>query len=172
MFTIREIENHRIKSEKSSSAIMKTTNRGKRFKEERYLSVDDVFAANTERIFYVKGKCKASMKREIRSMEVGINKVNSDIVFAKCSYCPTGEPGYCNHIVALLFEIADYNLHQVISIPEKKACTSMARRWSIPSANSSAKQPIMETTIRKNPNSKKGITCTLYNSRMSGTDTC
>ena len=47
---------------------MKTTDRIKRFKEERYLSTDDVFAANTERIFYVKGKCKASMKREIRSI--------------------------------------------------------------------------------------------------------
>ena len=35
VFIIREIENHRIKSEKSSNAIMKTTDRGKRFKEER-----------------------------------------------------------------------------------------------------------------------------------------
>ena len=35
---------------------MKTTDRGKRFKVERYLSADDAFAANTERIFYVKGK--------------------------------------------------------------------------------------------------------------------
>ena len=90
MFTIREIENQRIKIGKSSSAIMKTTDRGKIFKEERYLPADDVFAANTERIFYVKGKCKASMKREIRSMKVGINKVNCDIIFVKCS-CPAGE---------------------------------------------------------------------------------
>ena len=119
MFTIREIENHRFKSEKSSSAIMKTTNRGKRFKEERYLSADDFFVANTERIFYVKGKCKASMKREIRSMEVGINKVNSDIIFVKCS-CLTGESRCLNHVMALLFEIADYSLRQLISIPEKK----------------------------------------------------
>ena len=59
VFTIREIENHRIKSGKNSSAIMKTTDCGKRFKEERYLSADGVFAGNTERIFYVKGKCKA-----------------------------------------------------------------------------------------------------------------
>ena len=90
VFTIRKIENHRIKSGKTSSAIMKTTDRGKRFKEERYLSADDPFAANTEIIFYVKGECKASMKREIRSMEVGINKVNCDIIFAKCSF-PAGE---------------------------------------------------------------------------------
>ena len=61
-----------------------------RFKEKRYLSVDDVFAANTERIFYIKGKCKASVKREIRSMEVGINKVNCVIIFAKYS-CHAGE---------------------------------------------------------------------------------
>ena len=47
----------------------------------------------------------------------------------------------------------------------------MARRWGLPSTNSSAKQPIIYTAIRKNPNSKKGITCTLYNPRVSGTDT-
>ena len=170
VFTIREIDNHRIKSSKSSSAIMKTTDRGKRFKEDRNLSADDVFAANTEKIFNVKGKCKASMKREIRSMEVGINKVNCDIIFAKCS-CPAGESGYCNHIMTLLFGIANYSLHQLISIPEEKACTSMARRWCVPSANSSAKQPIMDTAIRKNPNSKKGIAYTLYNPPVSGTDT-
>ena len=38
---------------------------------KRDLSADDVFAANKKRIFYVKGKCKASMKRGIRSMEYG-----------------------------------------------------------------------------------------------------
>ena len=73
--------------------------------------------------------------------------------------------------MALLFEIADYSLYQLISTPEEKACTSMTRRWGVPSANSSAKQPIMDIAIRKNPNSKKGITCTLYNPRVSGTDT-
>ena len=84
--------------------IMKTTDRIKRFKEERYLSTDDVFAANTERIFYVKGKCKASMKREIRSMEISINKVNYDIIFEKCS-CPAGESSYCTHIMALCWRL-------------------------------------------------------------------
>ena len=95
---------------------------------------------------------------------------NKLCIFAKCS-CPAGESACCNHIMALLFEIADYSLHQFISIPDENACTSMARRWGVPSANSSAKQPIMDTAIRKNPNSNKGITCTLYNPRVSGTDT-
>ena len=65
-------------------------------------------------------------------MEVGIHKVNCDIIFAKCS-CPAGESRYCNHIMALFFEIADYSWHQLISIPEEKACTSMARKWGVPS---------------------------------------
>ena len=108
------------------------------------------------------------MQREIRSMVIGINKVKYDTIFAPCS-CPAGESGYCNYIMALLFEIADYILHQLISIPEGKVCTSMARGWSLPSANSSA-QPITDTAIWKNPNLKKGITCTLYNQQVSGTD--
>ena len=58
-------------------------------------------------------------------MEVGINKVSCDIIFAKY-ICPADESGYCNHMMALLFEIADYSLHQLISIPEEKACTGMA----------------------------------------------
>ena len=107
MFTVRKIENHRIISGKSSSPIIKTTDRGKRFKEERYLSAD-VFATNTERTFYVKGKCNASMKRKIRSMKFGISKANRVIIFAKCN-CSAGESGCYNHIMALLFEIADYS---------------------------------------------------------------
>ena len=63
--------------------------------------------------------------------------------------------------MALLFEIVDYSFHQLISIPEGKACTSMARSWGVPSANSFVKKSIMDTVIRKNSNSKEGITCTL-----------
>ena len=48
MFTVREIENNGIKSGKNN---MKTTDFGKRFKEERYLSTVGVFGANTEIIF-------------------------------------------------------------------------------------------------------------------------
>ena len=73
--------------------------------------------------------------------------------------------------MALLFEMADYSLDQLISIPEEKACTSMDRRWAVPSGNSSAKQPVMGAAVPKNLNSKKDITCTLYNPQMSGTDT-
>ena len=73
--------------------------------------------------------------------------------------------------MALLFEIAGYSLHQLILGPEEKVYTSMARSWGAPSANPTAKEWIMDITIRKNPNSMNSITFTLYNLRMSGNDT-
>ena len=109
VFNIREINNHRIKCGKNCSVMMKTTDRGKRFEEEEYLSAVNAFAANVERIFYVRQKCKSLIKREIKSIEVGRNKVNCDTIFAKCR-CPAGESGYCNHIMTLLFRIAGYSL--------------------------------------------------------------
>ena len=134
VFNIREINNHRIKRGKNCSAMMKRTDRGKRFEEEGYLSAVNAFAANIERIFYVRQKRKASIKREIISIEVGRNKVNCDTIFAKCR-CPAGESGYCNHIMALLFQIAGYSLHQLISLSEEKECTSLTPRLGVPSSN-------------------------------------
>ena len=69
-------------------------------------------------------------------MKTGISKANCDIIFAN-------ESGYCNHIMALLFEIADCSLHQLISIPSEKASISMTQRWGVPAANFTAKKPIM-----------------------------
>ena len=43
-FTIREIELHRLKCGKTpESAIIKTLDRGRKFKEERYISADSIF---------------------------------------------------------------------------------------------------------------------------------
>ena len=64
-------------------------------------------------------------KKEIRSMEFSINKVNCAIIFAKCS-CPTGESGSCNHIIDFVIEIAHYSLHYLISVPQEKTCTTIA----------------------------------------------
>ena len=114
VFNIREINNHRIKRGKNCSAMMKRTDRGKRFEEEGYLSAVNAFAANIERILYVRQKCKALIKRERKSIEVGRNKVNCDNIFAKYR-CPAGESGYCNHIMTLLFRIAGYSLQHYTS---------------------------------------------------------
>ena len=65
-FTIKEIEQHRQLSGKTpESAIIKTLDRGRKFKNERYITSDSIFAKCDKGIFYVKGLCKASMKKQI-----------------------------------------------------------------------------------------------------------
>ena len=51
---------------------------------------------------------------------------------AKCD-CPAGNLGYCNHIMALLFELADYSLSELKTVPVEIACTSKSRQWDVPS---------------------------------------
>ena len=102
LFSIKEIEIHR-KSSGKGSAIIKTLDRGRKFKEERYLSADSVFTTVSENHFNVKAKCKASMKKEIRRVEVSLDWETGLVVSSKCS-CPAGKSRYCNHVMALLFD--------------------------------------------------------------------
>ena len=102
------------------------------------------------------------MKKEKRSVSVTLDKKNGEVKCAKCS-CPAGKSGYCNHVMALLFDIADYSLNRLKCIPEEISCTSRLRQWGI-SGEVSIKAPVMSTTIQKNSN-KKGISNTLFSPR-------
>ena len=78
---------------------------------------------------------------------------------------PAGKSRYCNHVVALLLELADYSLRGLKKIPEEKTCTSVARQWGIPSNKDLPKSPVMLTTIKKQAE-KQGISSTLYDPRI------
>ena len=84
---------------------------------------------------------------------------------ASCT-CPAGKSDVCNHVMALLFELAEYSLKQLESIPDEPACTSQLRKWGVPGELQSHKEPVMSTSIQKNVN-KKGINCTLYDPRIN-----
>ena len=128
LFTIKDIELHRKSSGKIPGlTILKTLDRGKKFKEERYISADSITTSTKGEKFYIKGKCKASMKKEFRNMEVSLDRNTGFVTAAKCS-CPAGNSGYCNHIMALLFELADYSLNQLDCVPEEISCTSKNRQ--------------------------------------------
>ena len=139
LFSIKEIEIHRQASGKGN-AIIKTLDRERKFKEERYLSADFLFTRVADDHFNVKAKCKASMKKEIREVEVSLNRETGLVVFWKCS-CSAGKSGYCNHVMALLFELADYSLNQLETVPEEIACTSKSRQWGIPGQSAVTKEP-------------------------------
>ena len=66
-FTIKEIEQHRLLSDKTpESVIIKTSERRQKFKNERYItaSSDSVFTKCSKGIFHIKGLCKASMMKK------------------------------------------------------------------------------------------------------------
>ncbi len=166
-FTIKEIEKHRLNSGKQKgAAISKTLMRGRKFKEERYLSSDSVFTAKTETGFAVKCKCRASMKKVTRSVIVYINYTTGIVDKAHCN-CPAGNSGVCNHVIALLLELAEYSLNGLQCVPEEITCTSRLRKWGVPGQNTSqVKESVMNTSIQKSVTSK-GIKCTVYDPRLN-----
>ena len=148
MFMKRQIENHKdksgkikISSKKAGKPIQKTLKKGLKFKEERYLNADSVYVKIVEKEFLVKAKCRASMsKREVHNLKTALDVQTGEVVNAHCT-CKAGNSAYCNHIMALLFELADYSLHELDEVPEEAACTSRARAWGIPGERTSLKNP-------------------------------
>ena len=105
------------------------------------------------------------MKKELRSIGVCLSKNDGNVLSACCS-CPAGNSEYCNHIMALLFEIANYALKGHVTVPEEVSCTSGLRQWGIPSSHKKFHEPIMNTTVAK-LGSNRGIKPTLYDPRIN-----
>ena len=61
------------------------------------------------------------MKKDLRKVFVSINRATSMVPTADCSR-PAGKSGYCNHVMALLLELADYSLRGFKNFPKKKLC--------------------------------------------------
>ena len=156
LFTIKEIQNYRKLSGKSKGlSIKKTLLRGRKFQEERYISSDTIFTYSAKNVFQAKGLCKASMKKEKREVIVHLSKISSHVMYAYCS-CPAGLSGYCNHVMALLLELADYSMKFLKKVPTEISCTSKQRQWGIPGEKNISKAPIMSSTIKRE-NNKRGI---------------
>ena len=67
------------------------------------------------------------MKKEKRRATVKLNRRNGKVESGSCT-CAAGNSAYCNQILRLLFEIADYSLHQLSRVPEELSCTSRLRQ--------------------------------------------
>ena len=67
---------------------------------------------------------------------------------------------------AFLFEIAEYSLNELTEVPQKKACTSVLRKWGVPGNKEVVKETVMRTTLTSS-DQKKGIPPTLYDTRLN-----
>ena len=107
---------HKKESGKNGATIEKKSERVLQFKNERYLNADTIQTVQAKDLFKFKGVCHARMKKEKRFVEVYLCRKSSKVISSHCS-CPAGNSGYCNHIMAMLYEIADYSLHSFKSVP-------------------------------------------------------
>ena len=105
-----------------------------RFKKERFLTADSIYTTKTKNLFKIKGLCKASMKKGLRKVFASINRATSMVSSANCRFS-TGKSGYCNHVIALLLQFADYSLRgfknvvQVNLINLYKSSKTMGNPW-------------------------------------------
>ena len=119
IFTIREIEIHRQNSGKMPGvSIIKTWEMGQKFKEERYVSTHIIYTYLSDELFFVKAKYKSSMKQEFRNIEISLSRFNGFVISEKCT-CPAGNSSYCNLVMALLLEIANYSLNELKVVPQE-----------------------------------------------------
>ena len=166
VFTRREIDDHvRNCGKQKGRCISKTLVRGRKFKNERYLTSDNIYTTSTLSTFMAKCSCRASMKKINRTVVVHINRKSSAVVKATCN-CPAGLSGYCNHVMAFLLELAEYSLNSLSTVPKEIACTSQLRKWGVPGNKETVKAPILKTSIHKSFD-KKGISSTLYDPRLN-----
>ena len=148
--------------EMKGESISKTSVRGRLFKHERFLINDSVYIAFNQLYFYVKARCKASVKKELRDVRIQLCKRTGEVY--KVTYsCPAGKSG---NVMALLYEIAEYSLIQLTEVPEEKVFASVLRKWGVPGNNEVVKESVLKTTLIGS-NQKKGIPPTLYDARLN-----
>ena len=163
--SVREIENHKKESGKNGTTIEKTSERGLQFKNERYLNADTIQTMIAKDLLKFKGVCHASMKKGKRFVDLHLCRKSFNVLSSHCS-CPAGNSGYCNNIMAKLYEIADYSLHSLKFVPLELACTSKIRQRGVPGEKYCRKSPVMEIIIQKREKSRR-ITCALYDPRRN-----
>ena len=143
LFTVRNIAQHRELSGKGKGlSIMKTLQRGRKFQVEGYVKNNTMFSRTSDNLFEIKCKCQASMKQELRNVYVALRNRTGKVDFAHCD-CPAGKSGYCNHVMALLIQLAKYSLSGIEKIPDEVACASTARQWGVPGNKEVPKAPLI-----------------------------
>ena len=70
-------------------------------------------------------------KIELRNVRMQLCKRTGEVYKAICS-CPAGKSGYCNHVMALLYEIAEYSLNQLTEVPQEKSLCKCSQKVGSP----------------------------------------
>ncbi|XP_028461619.1 uncharacterized protein LOC114573556 [Perca flavescens] len=116
-----------------------------------------------QRQVVVRGRCFRSMRKseEPHKLEISLAAENANLNAFSCS-CAAGK-GFCNHIVAILYQTAHYSQLGLQAVPPPLACTSGLQRWHRPRTQGIHPEPVSELVVQKPKTvGKNGLRSTLY----------
>lgn len=153
-----------------SKTCIRPETRGYQFYVGRY--IHDIWCQMTNSYYFV--KCK-SFRSQSKSSEphslwvcLPLNKIECHPLKAYCT-CVAGASGFCNHIVALLYQISHYSKSGTTTIPDDISKTSVAQAWDTPRIEGIAPEPVMQVIVKKAKldatKSTKSVECSLYEAR-------
>ena len=97
----------------------------KMFVKPNFLNAENVL------LFLIKCSVTASMKKIIYKIDIHLCQKSGEILYGWC-YCKAGDGGCCKHVSAALYQLVDYKLSGLKSIPDDKTCTDVLQQWNIP----------------------------------------
>ena len=98
-------------------------------KGEQYVksgNVREVMGCTNRENYYVKAKDAASMKNELRHVNISISGISGAVLDASCT-CPGSALHRCNHVAPVLISI---NRHCKHLEQDSKSCTSKPCEWN------------------------------------------
>ena len=79
---------------------------------------------------YLKCVVTASMRGLQYPVDASLSQDTGKVLNAACK-CRSSGGGVCKHVAAALFQLVDYKLDGLRSVPEDKACTELLQQWNI-----------------------------------------
>ncbi|KXJ17593.1 hypothetical protein AC249_AIPGENE24412 [Exaiptasia diaphana] len=128
-FSFTFVEQYRKKWEKSSGS--KELSKGIKYYSEKFIR-DVKLLPSSDRIG-IQARCYHSQRKNEtpHSIKITMSPSQPEVLEAVCS-CSIGLAGACGHIIGVLFQLADYKMKEIKSIPIDIAKTSMPQTWHIP----------------------------------------
>ena len=156
------------KARKDKSCI-RPEQRGYAFYDEGYIHGYSV--CDKGQYFFVRAQCYRSQRKTEKPHKLwfclaGDNRVKK----AVCS-CKAGKSGYCNHILALMYQTCHFSKLGCKSVPCKGSKTEIPQEWNKPRGRGKVRaETVMKTKARKSGKQasegrQRGTACSLYEAR-------
>ena len=117
-------------------------------------------------LFLVKCDVTTSMRKIIYHVHIHLSQLSGSVLYGNRN-CKSELAGCCKHVAAALYQLIDFKMCGVKSIPDDETCTDILQQWNIPGEqkqtnavpfeNLNFEKTIVERDIKDNR--KKPLVC-------------